>query len=167
MKGTWERYGVAFGWRPKDGRMQSQLRCRVFVRELLEVGYTEPLLLTLKGTLTGDLIAALTRQYDVLDAVDAFRQQAGKPPLNPPFYACSIPLGPGAEVTRGSGSASKEITPIVAQIPTPITKEYILARWIRPAWVPLVEGLLDDTRRWSEATSRLIAAGEEAAEWEG
>ncbi len=161
MRSTWDRYGIVFGWRPKDGRMQSHLRCRVFVRELLAVGFAEPLLLTLKGTLTGDLITALTRQYDVLDAVDAFRKEVGKPPLTPPFYACSIPLGPGTEVTRGSGSTSKEITPIVAQIPAPITKEYIRERWIRPAWVPLVEGLLDDTKRWSETTSRLIAAGEE------
>ena len=161
MKSTWDRYGIAFGWRPKDGRMQSHLRCRVFLRELLAVDFAEPLLLTLKGTLTGDLIAALMRQYEVLDAVDAFRKEGGKPPLNPPFYACSIPLGPGAEVTRGSGSATREIAPIVAQIPTPITKEYILARWVRSPWVSLIEGLLDATRAWSETTSRLIAAGEE------
>lgn len=161
MRGTWQRYGIAFAWRAKEGRMQSHLRCRAFLPTLLHAGFAEPLLLTVKGTVTGDLIAALMLQYEVLDAVDAFRRQAGRPPLNPPLYACSIPLGPGAEVTRGSGSATKEIAPIVAQIPTPITKEYILAHWIRPAWVPLVEGLLDQTIAWSETTSRLIAAGEE------
>ncbi|MFL5805890.1 MAG: hypothetical protein ACJ8CR_29650 [Roseiflexaceae bacterium] len=159
-----ERYGIAFGWRTlPGGRQQSQLRFRAFLQELLAVGFVEPLLVTVKGTLTGDLITALTRQYDVLDAVEAFRKQAGKPPSNPPFYACSIPLGPGAEVTRGSGGATKEITPIVANIPTPITKEYILAHWIKRPWVPLIEDLLDATIAWSITTSAMIGLDEEQA----
>jgi hypothetical protein len=162
MKNTAERYGIAFGWRTlQGGRQQSQMRLRAFLHELLAVGFEEPLLVTVKGTLTGDLIAALTRQYEVLDTVDLFRKQSGKPPYNPPFYACSIPLGPGTEVTRGSGGATKEITPIVADIPMPITKEYILAHWIKRPWVQLVEGLIDQTIAWSETTSTLIAAGED------
>jgi hypothetical protein len=162
MKHTTERYGIAFGWRTlPGGRQQSQMRCRALLHELLEVGFEEPLLVTVKGTLTGDLIAALTRQYEVLDAVDAFRKQSGRAPYNPPFYACSIPLGPGAEVTRGSGGATKEITPIVANIPTPITKEYILARWIKRPWVALIEGMIEQTIAWSVTTSALIASEEE------
>jgi hypothetical protein len=162
MKHTADRYGIAFGWRTlPGGRQQSQMRFRAFLRELLEVGFVEPVLVTVKGTLTGDLIAALTRQYEVLDAVDAFRKQDGKSSLNPPFYACSIPLGPGAEVTRGSGGATKEITPIVANIPTPITKEYILQHWIKRPWVQLIEGLIEQTIAWSVTTSTLIVTGED------
>jgi hypothetical protein len=162
MKHTEQRYGIAFGWRTlQGGRQQSQLRFRAFLHELLAVGFEEPLLVTVKGTLTGDMITALTRQYEVLDAVDTFRKQSGKPAYNPPFFACSIPLGPGSEVTRGSGGATKEITPIVAEIPTPITKEYILAHWIKRPWVQLIEGMIDQTVAWSEATSTLIAAGED------
>ena len=162
MKHTAERYGIAFGWRRlDDGRMQSVLRCRVFLRELLAVGYFEPLLLTVKSTLTGDLIAALTRQYEVLDAVDAFRKLDKKPPLQAPFYAAALPIGPGAEVARGNGGQTKEITPPVAKIPTPITKEYIRAQWLRQPWALAVEGLVDETVRWSVATSTQIAAGEE------
>jgi hypothetical protein len=162
MKHTGERYGIAFGWRTlQGGRQQSQLRFRAFLHELLAVGFEEPLLVTVKGTLTGDMITALTRQYEVLDAVDSFRKQSGKPPYNPPFFACSIPLGPGSEVTRGSGGATKEITPVIAEIPTPITKEYVLAHWIKRPWVQLIEGLIDQTIAWSETTSALIAAGED------
>jgi hypothetical protein len=161
MKHTTDRYGIAFGWRTLEGgRVQSVLRFRAFLHELLEVGFTQPLLVTVKGTLTGDLIAALMRQYDVLDAVEAFRAKEKKPALNPPFYACSIPLGPGQEVARGTVQ-TKEITPIVARIPDLITREYILAHWIRRDWVPLIEGLLDQTIAWSVTTSALIAAGEE------
>jgi len=162
MKHTTERYGIAFGWRTlPGGRQQSQMRCRALLHELLDVGFEEPLLVTVKGTLTGDLIATFTRQYEVLDAVDAFRKQSGRAPYDPPFYACSIPLGPGAEVTRGSGGATKEITPIVANIPTPITKEYILARWIKRPWVALIEGMIEQTIAWSVTTSALIASEEE------
>jgi len=141
--------------------MQSVLRFRGFLHELLEVGFDEPLLVTAKSTLTGDLIGALTRQYDVIDAVDGFRAQDKKPALQAPFYACSIPLGPGQEVARGSGGQTREITPPIANIPSPITKEYIRAHWIKRDWAALIEGMLDDTIRWSITTSKLIGAGEE------
>ena len=162
MKHTEDRYGIAFGWRTLEGgRQQSVLRFRGFLQELLNVGFYEPLLVTAKSTLTGDVIAALTRQYEVLDAVDTFRTQDKKPPLQPPFYACSIPLGPGQEVARGSGGQTKEITPPIANIPTPITKEYVRAHWIRRDWATLIEGVLDDTIRWSITSSKLIGVGEE------
>jgi hypothetical protein len=67
------------------------------------------------------------------------------------------------EVTRGSGGATKEITPIIASIPTPITKEYILGHWIKRPWVQLIEGLIEPTIAWAETTSTLIAAGEDQA----
>ncbi|GAB4119601.1 MAG: hypothetical protein Fur005_28600 [Roseiflexaceae bacterium] len=161
MKHTSERYGIAFGWRQlPDGRNQSVLRFRAYLHELLHIGFTEPLLVSVKSTLTGDMLAALTRQYDVLDAVDHFRRQQGKPAMQPPFYACSIPLGPGAEVSRGS-SQTREITPMVAHIPTPVSKEYILAHWTKREWAALIESQLDQTILWSVAASRQIAAGEE------
>ncbi|MFN8570285.1 MAG: hypothetical protein U0Z44_22715 [Kouleothrix sp.] len=170
MKHTDERYGIAFGWRTLEGgRQQSVLRCRGFLRELLAIGFHEPLLITAKSTLTGDLIAALTRQYDVLDAVDAFRTLGGQPPLQPPFYACSIPLGPGQEVARGSGGQTKAITPPVAVIPAPITKEYIRSHWIKREWAALIEdgrggpSLIDQTIAWSITSSKLIGVGEEPA----
>jgi len=162
MKHTAERYGVAFGWRTlPGGRQQSQLRCRVYLRELLQIGYAEPLLLTVKGTLTGDLIASLTRQYDVLDTNAALRRAANKEPWDLPFYSFSIPLGPGAEVTRGSGGATKEITPIVANIPNPVSREYLAAHWIKRGWVASIEDRLDDTITWSVAESAAIAEGAE------
>jgi hypothetical protein len=162
MKHTADRYGIAFGWRTlPGGRQQSQLRFRAFLRQLLEVDFVEPVLVTVKGTLTGNLIAALTRQYEVLDAIDAFRKQDGKPSLNPSFYACSISLGPGQEVSRGSGAQTKEITPIVATIPASITKAYILQHWIKRPWVQLIEGQIEQTIAWSVSASALIAAGDE------
>jgi hypothetical protein len=127
---------------------------------LLHVGYHEPLLVTVKSTLTNDVLTALTHQYEVLDAIDDMRRQQNKPPLNPPFYSCSIPLGPGAEVSRGS-TQTKEITPVIAHIPAPITREYILAHWIKREWSSLIEDQLDQTIAWSVANSRQISAGDD------
>jgi hypothetical protein len=129
----------------------------VLLRELLAVGYTEPLLLTLKGTLTGDLLAALMRQYDVLDENARLRKAAGKEPWDLPFYAFSIPLSAGAEVTRGTGGQTKEITPMVAVVPEQITKEYLKAHWIGRAWVATIEALVDGAVAWSVSESALIA----------
>lgn len=164
MQHSADRYGIAFGWRVlQGGRQQSQMRFRAILSELSEVGYTEPLLVTAKGTLTGDIINALLRQYEVLDAVDLFRKQQNKPPMQPPFYACSIPLGPGKDVTRGSGSATKEITPVIANIPAQITRDYVLSHWIKKPLVPIIESMIDQTIAWSVATSTQIVAGEDSA----
>lgn len=158
MKHTSDRYGIAFGWKQlPDGRWQSQLRFRAHLQELLQVGYTEPLLISVKSTLTSDLITALTRQYAVLDAVDAIRREQGRPPMGAPFYACSIPIGPGEEVARGSAQ-TKAITPPVAKIPEVITRDYLKARWMRREWVGLIEGQLDATIAWSVAESCRISS---------
>lgn len=159
MRSTSERYGIAFGWRElPDGRRQSQLRMRVLLRELLGVGYDRPLLVSVKSTLTGDLLAALLRQYEVLDAAQAEQQRQGKAQRELPFYAFSLPLGPGAEVARGKGQ-TKEIVPMVAQVPQPISREYLVEHWIDKAWVAPVERRMDETVAWSVAQSAAIAAG--------
>ena len=160
LKRSAERYGVAYGWRTTDtGRQQSVLKARVMLRELLAVGYTDPLTLSVKSTLTGDVLAALLAQYDVLDAVAAFRALDGKPAMQPPLYACYLPIGPGNEVARGSGTNTKEITPPVAKIPQPITKEYIRAAWCKRDWIAVIEPLIDPTIAWSVAESQRIASG--------
>lgn len=160
MRQTSERYGIAFAWRTlEDGRRQSVLKCRVLLRELLAVGFTTPLMLSLKGTLTGDIIDAFTRQYEVLDAIDALRTQQGKEPLHPPFYACSIPLTFGPEVLRGATAQKSMVVP-VASIPAPISRSYLVEHYIRKEWLALVEGLIEPSIAWSLSTSARIMVGD-------
>jgi hypothetical protein len=162
MKHTTDRYGIAFGWRTLDGgRQQSVLRFRAHMRELIELGFETPVLVSAKSTLTGDILNALTRQYEVLDAVDHLRKLDQKPIIQPPFYALSIPIAAGQEVSRGSGGQTREISPPVAQIPAEITRDYIVSNWLRKEWVHAIEGMLDDTFRWSIQISKLIAQGQE------
>lgn len=55
MKHTTERHGIAFGWRTiEGGRQQSVLRARAHLRELVELGFNLPVVITAKSTLTGD-----------------------------------------------------------------------------------------------------------------
>jgi hypothetical protein len=167
MRATPDRYGIAFGWRElPDGRKQSQLRMRVLVRQLLEVGYDRPLLVSVKSTLTGDLLNALMTQYTVLDAAAAERQRQGKEPAELPFYAFSLMLGPGQEVARGRGQ-TKEIVPMEAKQPEQIDRAYLVQQYIKREWVQLIEQRMDATIAWSVAQSTAIGAGtDEPESWE-
>lgn len=166
MHGADERYGIAFGWRQTDARQQSVLRCRVLVQELCTVGYTQPLLLSLKSTLTGDFLAALMRHYETLDSINPIRAASNKPPIAVPFYAVSIALGAGADVARGSGGQTREIAPMVEHGPR--DQEYIKAHWCKKPWVEAIEAQADATIVWSRSESVRIAAGDESQEggWE-
>lgn len=162
MKHTSDRYGIAFGWRTLEGgRRQSVLRARVFVRELLLAGYEQPLQISMKSTLTGDMIAALMCQYAVLDQVDDYRRQDKRPPLGPPFYAVALPIAAGQPIARGSGDQRKEISPPAAQLQQPISRDYIRANWLLKRWAPLIESLVDQTVAWSRRESAAISANEE------
>jgi len=158
------RIGIAYTWRRTDsGRPQSVLRARVMLRELLAVGYMDPLVISVKSTFTDDVMTALNAHYAVLDQIDAFRALDGKSALHSPFYACCVPLGPGADVERGTGNNKKTVAPIVEQIPVPITKEYIRAAWCKREWAARIEELFDDTIAWSIAESARLHAGDDAA----
>lgn len=158
MKADPARYGVAFWWgTTEDGRARSQLRAQVFLRPLLDVGYTEPLLLSVKSTLTGDILAALMRVYDILDALDALRTAQGRPALNAPFYAVSLPIGAGAEVQRGA-TQKKGIVPPVALLPETLDGEWLVGQYIKAAWVATLEAATDRAVAWS---TRISATGDE------
>ena len=159
-----DRFGIAYGWHVMDdGRSQSKIKLRVLLRELLLVDCYEVLTISVKSTMSQDMIDALLVQYAVLNAVDQYRADDGKPALNPPFYACCIPLGAGAASVRGSGASTREIVPPAALIPNPITKEYIRANWIKRDWTRYIDSIIEDTIRWSVEESRRIVAGSDAA----
>lgn len=149
MRDTADRYGVAFWWRTLDGgRQQSQLQVQVLIRQLVEINHWEPVVLSVKSTLTGDVINALLCQFDVLDAFDAYRQQQGRPAANAPLYAFSLSIGPGAEVQRGKDQ-KKGIVPPVAVVSTPIPSDYFSERAIKREWVATVEALTAQAVAWS------------------
>ena len=161
MRESQERYGIAFGWRGNEGRPQSVLRARVFVQELCAVGYTQPLLLSVKSTLTGDVLNALVRHYAVLDQINPIRATKNLPAIGVPFYAVALRLGAGSEVQRGAAQ-SKEITPMIEHGTR--DQDYIKAHWCKKAWVEAIESQVDSTIVWSRSESTRIAAGDPVEE---
>lgn len=145
---TSERYGVAYWWETTEqGREISQLRARVLVKQLVDAGYTQPLTLTVKSTLTGDVLNAFERVYDMLDWV---KRTNGR---DLPFYAFALSVSPGGEVQRGKAGAQKEIVPPVAQMPTEITRDWLLGRYVGSTLARTCADLLPATVAWSQRTS--------------
>jgi len=134
------------------------LCCRALIQELCAVGYVQPLLLSLKSTLTGDFLATLIRHYETLDAINPIRKAKQLPPIAVPFYAVSIALAAGQEVARGSGGQTREIAPMVEVGAR--DRDYIASHWCKKAWVEAIESMADEAVVWSRSESIKIAAGE-------
>lgn len=166
MRESGDRYGVAFAWRTlPDGRRQSVLRARVFVQELAAVDYLAPLVVSLKSTITGDMLDCLHRHYATIDTINPIRAAAGKSPIAVPFYAVSMALGAGPEVSRGQAGQTKPIAPMV-EVGTR-DAAYIRAHWCKRAWAEAIEAVVDDTIRWSTTESARIAEGDDVApDWD-
>lgn len=139
--------GLVYAWTVRDdGRNQSVLRLRVLVRQLVAVGYMQPLTLILKGTVTKDIMTVLYAQYKVRDA---YRKLKGGD-ARVPFYAFAIGLGVGAEVTRGTGTNKKTFSVPKGSIPDAITEAYLRERWIgRKEIVEAIEDRIEETRIWA------------------
>lgn len=157
MRQTKDRFGVAFGWQQIEGRWQSVLRMRVFLLDLLEQGYTEPCMVTLRGTVTADMVDILMFQYTQLDVLNGMRVARGMEPRDFPFYALVIPITAGEEVARGQDRTSRIQPPIYAMDHV-LTREEAKALYIKQAWVDSIESLMDETIMWSVAQSQAIAA---------
>lgn len=152
IKTTNERFGMALGWRTlESGAKQSFLKFKALMGALYPY-YCEPVIVTAKSTITDDLIAALLRQYDILDWISASVKAGGKEPLAYPYYAISLVLGAGEEVRRGDTKTSSVVPPINAA-PKPMTRDYAAQVFIgRQHYQPLInliESLLDDAAQWS------------------
>lgn len=148
--------GVVLKWLTlEDGRHQSKLKARLYVRALVDAGYSEMLLLTLKSTLTSDMRLAFSRLYDMTKA-------AGKRDM--PIYAFWLPTGPGEDVVRGSAQ-TKTIAPIVADVPATIERDWLVAQYAGKRYRSLIDQVERDLPQviaWSKAESETEDDGTEA-----
>jgi hypothetical protein len=153
------RSGIAFSWAEGE---RSKLRAQVYVKALVAVGYEEPLTITAKSTQTGDVIAALQRLYDLIDA-------SGR--LAFPLYAFWLPTGPGADVERGAGDNTRTFAPLVALVPETITREWLRGQYAGKDkdLIGRVEAAMESVVAWSsqgeptETAGAAEAVGEDAA----
>jgi hypothetical protein len=168
-----------------------KLMLKVLVQELLAVGYTEPVLISLRGMICFEMIAALKHHLKAVDAYNSrIRQQrhgklaqarqlvqtgqmtvqqlqelANKPIPTLPFAGLSVPLIASEEQKWVGRQKKSPIYPIVADIPSPITDDYLLAhRMLREVlqWVMEEGGLLQQCVAWSiEQSQRIPLEGPE------
>jgi cell division septation protein DedD len=137
--------GVWFAWQQKnDGRGQSKLKARVYVRALVEAGYRHSLLISLKSTLTGDMRKAFNRLYDMSKATQK----------SIPIYAWWLPTMAGADVERGKGQ-TKIIAPVVADVPDTPSRDWLVNQYAArdKQLLAQVEGELPSVMAWSAETA--------------
>lgn len=137
--------GVWFAWQAlDDGRQQSKLKCRVYVRALVEAGYRHSLLISVKSTLTTDLKKAFGSLYDMSTAT--------KKPI--PIYAWWLPTTTGADVARGK-SQTKTIAPMIADVPSEFDREWLVNHYAArdKALLAQIEAELPAVIAWSAETT--------------
>ena len=91
-------------------------------RDLLAHGYQTPIPFCASSTSTDDLLGALLRHNDLLDALEEAARAANKP-RDFEFFGVGLPLLPGPKVARGSGALTTQISPIACGHPTEFTRE--------------------------------------------
>lgn len=150
------RYGVAAAW--NDNVRSSFLRFRCLPSAWLAAGWKNPITFTAKGYGALDVIRAMNRHYDLLDAIDASLKAKGKEPLNPPFYEVSVELTAGDPIMRGKKGFQSEVTPVVTAVPDNFEIDYVRKHYAKPEWKEIVASHLPLTLTWSTHESKRMAS---------
>jgi hypothetical protein len=129
---------------------RSRLAVMAIVRDLLVHGYQTPIPFSVSSTSTDDLLAALVRHNEVLDALEAAAAAAGKA-RDFDFYSVGLPLVPGPKVARGAGALTTQISPVSTAHPSDLHRD-ALRGIVAPAAGLLAPPVVNDIKaaRWSE-----------------
>lgn len=121
-RGDVARAGVGCSW---PAGQRSRLGVMALVRDLLAVGYVNPIPFCVSSTSTDDLLAALVRHHEVLVALEEAARSAGRPQTWE-FYHLGLPLLAGDKVARGSGTLTTAISPITCGHPRDLSSRETL-----------------------------------------
>lgn len=154
---VWEHSGIPYIWNPyKDTYVYgSQLQCLFFSQGLMQLGYTQPLVLTFSRTVTAHFVnKVLHRQEAFINAIKKALAKHGKPDALG-IYAYWAELCKGEEVTVKNGGSY--FAPAIA-MPSPLTVGYAKTHQTPPDHQAIIESFLPLLPTWAEATStRLLA----------
>lgn len=180
-----ERWGIAYAWRLNSkGKKESVMRFHVFIKELMEVGYNRPLLVSLSGHLTGYMRNALKVHNRTLNLVDSLRvarwQQRREevevnggdftePKPEPvPYYAYGAPVICSVRTaTVGTPPDTSEIYFPVVDMPRDLLRDALVAqRFLSATRITYDQALYleegnrpEETEKWSIEESKRIAGG--------
>lgn len=111
--------GVGCSWATGQ---RSRLGVMALVRDLLTYGYETPVPFCTSSTGTDDLLAALLRHNELLDALEHATRAAGRPRTNA-FFDIGLPIQRGPTVMRGTGALISQLSPISCAHPAAFTLE--------------------------------------------
>ncbi len=145
--------GIPYVWNDYKGTYVygSQLQCLFYMKGLLELGYTEPLVLSFSRTVTEQFVnKVLRRQEALIETVKKALRKREKP-ANLGFYAYWVELVKGTEETTTKGGGS--YFPPVTTIPAPLTPDYLREHQTPAEHKEIIEAFLPMLPAWAEATS--------------
>lgn len=144
--------GMAYVWNTHRDTYAygSQLQCLFFAKGLLEVGYAQPMVLSLSRTVTEHFTSrVLRRQEAMIATIKKALKNHGKPD-ELAFYAYWLELIKGEEVTtKGGGSY---FAPALT-MPSPLTVEYIKTHETPREHLAIIESHLPILPQWAQAAS--------------
>lgn len=137
--------GIGYRW--SDQERRSRMSVAGFLAPLLEVGFQEPVRLSVKGLMTQALLDALLSHHTVLLRADEIKQREVG------YYELALPLVPGQETSFGSNGASTTVVPLVSGHPAEdqITREYLRGIYRPEALLPLVD------KHWDAVVGAAVA----------
>ena len=136
--------GVGARWTTDfNGKPASQVAVRCLLPDLLDVGFAGVLQLQLKSTMSDWLLKALAEHLRVGHAAAT---ELGKAVT---LAELELPLGTGPDVTVGKGDQQATLTPLVAEHPKALTREYLESIY-RPDNRTLFEDLWPAVLAWAE-----------------
>lgn len=119
--------GIGCSWAKGQ---RSRLGIMALIRDLLAHGYETPIPFCTSSTATDDLLAALLRHNELLDALERATREAGRPRTYA-FCDIGLPLQPGPRVMRGTGALTSQLSPISCAHPAEFSLE-ALRRIVHP-----------------------------------
>jgi hypothetical protein len=153
---VWERTGIAYVWNPyRDTYLfGSQLQCLLFSQGLLQLGYTQPLVLTLSRTVTTHFVNRVLRRHEaMINAIKKALKKHNKPD-GIGFYGYWMELVKGEEVTVKNGGSY--FAPAIA-MPSPLTVGYVREHQTPADHQAIIESFLPVLPQWAqEASARLV-----------
>jgi hypothetical protein len=153
---VWQSTGVPYVWNDcKDTYMYgSQLQVLFFLKGLLDLGYTQPLILTLSRTVTEHFVQkVLRRQEAFLEAVKRAFRKSGKV-ANLAFYAYWMTIAKDEEETTTKGGGSYYSPAMV--IAPPLTIEYVREHQALSAHLEVIESFIPQWDTWAQAASQRL-----------
>lgn len=146
---SWQS-GIPYTWNDHQGAMNgSHLGCLMFLRELLHIGYKKPLVFSLNRTVISFFVKqGLLRQFEMFNEIEDACKQQNIPMPQYAYYSFALSIGVGDEEEVGSTQTTL-IRPPVAEMPSPITADYLAAHHITPQELEVVESYLEILPRWA------------------